>query len=70
MDRNEARSGQKIFESALYRIPTGNRHDVKGYGLGLAYVSHMVLHRGEISAESELGKGTKFMITLPLIKKE
>lgn len=59
---------KKIFDR-FYRIPTGNRHDVKGYGLGLAYVYRIVmLHHGQISVESELGKGTKFIITLPLIK--
>lgn len=61
---------KKIFDR-FYRIPTGNRHDVKGHGLGLAYVYHIVqLHHGQITVESELGKGTKFVITLPLLKKK
>ncbi|WP_297717484.1 HAMP domain-containing sensor histidine kinase [uncultured Porphyromonas sp.] len=57
---------KKIFDR-FYRVPTGNRHDVKGYGLGLAYVQHIIsLHHGKIAVESELGKGTKFIITLPI----
>ncbi|GAD04935.1 two-component system sensor histidine kinase [Porphyromonas crevioricanis JCM 15906] len=61
-------SQNKIFKR-FYRVHTGNRHDVKGFGLGLAYV-HMVLQEmgGSIRAESKVGEGTKMIITLPNIK--
>ena len=55
----------KIFDK-FFRVPTGNKHIVKGYGLGLSYVSHIIAqHKGTIHVASELNKGSIFIIKIP-----
>ena len=60
------REQRRVFDK-FYRVSQGNRHDTKGYGLGLYYVRNIVeRHGGKIAIRSALGKGTEFEITLPM----
>ena len=59
---------QKHLFKKFYRVPSGNVHDIKGFGLGLHYVKKILqMHKGDIHVVSELGKGSTFTFHIPTI---
>ncbi|MBK8353619.1 MAG: HAMP domain-containing histidine kinase [Saprospirales bacterium] len=58
-----SKQSQKMIFEKFFRVPSGNLHDVKGFGLGLFYVKNMMkLHKGKITLQSSIGVGTMFTL--------